>query len=108
MKEYAEAFYKSTEWKNCRKEYVKSVGGLCENCLKKGVYKPAIIVHHIEHITPQNIDNPEITLNYANLLAVCRDCHGELHAKKKRYYTDPDTGEVIIYGDQSKHNRTGI
>lgn len=110
MKEFAEGFYKSIEWKNCRRDYIKSVGGLCEKCLKQGIYKPAIIVHHIEHITPNNIENPEITLNYANLQAVCRDCHAALHAKQKRYYTDPNTGEVIIYGDrnQSINNRAGI
>lgn len=102
MREFAESFYKGTAWKNCRKAYVKSVGGLCENCLKKGIYKPAEIVHHKIHIDPVNIYNPEVTLNFDNLEALCRNCHAEEHKQKKRYYTDMETGEVIINGDQSK------
>lgn len=98
MREFAETFYKSKEWKDCRIAYIKSVGGLCENCMKQGIYKPAIIVHHIEHITPQNIENPEITLSNGNLKALCRDCHAKEHATQKRYFIDKNTGEVKIWG----------
>jgi len=93
-------FYKSKAWVDCREGYLKSVGGLCENCMKKGLYNPAIIVHHKEHITLDNINNPEITLNYANLKAVCRDCHAKEHADpRKRYRVDMNTGDMIILND---------
>lgn len=52
---------------------------LCENCLRKGIYKPADIVHHLIELTPMNINNPEITLNPNNLEALCRDCHVAVH-----------------------------
>lgn len=81
-KEYAKAFYHSEQWQRCRALYIKSVDGLCEDCLSKGIYKPGKVVHHIIHITPQNIDNPAITLNPANLRLVCQDCHADEHAKR--------------------------
>ena len=53
--------------------------GLCEPCLAKGIYTPAEIVHHKVHLSPDNIDDPSITLNYGNLERVCRDCHAKAH-----------------------------
>ncbi len=93
MKEYATKFYKSKQWQKVRSEYAASVGGLCENCLKKGIYRPGDIVHHIEHITPDNIYNPEITLSFKNLRLVCRECHAEEHnerMKARRWFIDAD------------------
>ena len=78
-KEWAKSFYKSKEWKECREAYIQSVNGLCERCLKKGIVKPGYIVHHIEHLTPENIDDPEITLNWDNLEYVCKECHDKEH-----------------------------
>ena len=49
-------------------------------------------------LTPENIDNPEITLNYNNLELLCRQCHAEVHDKRKkcrRFTIGPD-GEIII------------
>ena len=94
-REFAEAFYKSKQWKNCRDKYFKSVGGLCENCLAKGIYKPGGIVHHKEHITPDNINNPEVTLAWTNLILVCRDCHAQEHTTKKRRYRFDSDGNLI-------------
>ena len=92
MKEFAKQFYKGEAWQNCRAEYIQKVGGLCEDCLAKGIYKPGVIVHHIEHVTPKTIDNPEITLNHGNLRLVCRDCHAEEHKteRSRRYIVDAE------------------
>ena len=99
MKEFAESLYKSKQWQHTRSAYLSSVGGLCENCLAKGIYKPAEIVHHKEHVTIQNVTNPEVTLSWNNFQALCRDCHGLQHSEKKnnrrRYKVDAG-GEVII------------
>lgn len=95
MKDYAKTFYKSKQWQNCRNTYLKSVGGLCENCLKKGIYRPAVDVHHIEHVTPENITNPEVTLNWGNLIALCRECHMEIHYGRGRRYTVDEMGRTL-------------
>lgn len=34
-------FYSTWAWRNCRALYIKSVGGLCERCLAKGLINPA-------------------------------------------------------------------
>lgn len=95
MKEYAAAFYSSKAWKETRRAYRKSVGGLCEICLKKGIYKPGEIVHHKMYLTPENVNDPAVALNWANLQLVCRDCHAELHGDTRRYKVD-ELGRVIF------------
>lgn len=95
MREFATKLYKSKQWQHTRDAYLKSVGGLCENCIKQGIYRPAEIIHHIEHVEPWNIENPEVTLSWNNLEALCRDCHAEQHkrTRNKRYEVD-DNGNV--------------
>lgn len=84
-KDFAKSFYSSKQWQECRNEYIKKRGYLCENCLRKGIYKPAEIVHHKIELTPMNIDNPELTLGFDNLEAVCRECHSEYHDIHSRW-----------------------
>lgn len=98
MKPYAESFYNSHAWKDCRRAYSKSVGGLCERCLQRGIYSPGEIVHHKVHITPDNINDPSITLDFGNLMLLCRQCHAEVHAarEKSRYKVNQDGRVVLI------------
>lgn len=93
MKDFASRFYSSVAWAQCREAYRKSVGGLCERCLRNGLYTPGEIVHHKIHITPDNIDNPLVVLNWDNLELLCRPCHGLAHGGK-RYKINKD-GKVI-------------
>ena len=37
------------------------------------------IVHHKDTLTPRNINDPEVSLNYRKLRLVCRKCHGLAH-----------------------------
>ena len=97
-KPFARKFYSSKAWQECRDEYAKSQRYLCEECLRRGIYRPGDIVHHKIELTPLNIENPEITLNFDNLKYLCRDCHAEAHKarnKGKRYYIDSE-GKVKI------------
>ncbi|QNG60381.1 HNH endonuclease [Bacillus sp. PAMC26568] len=77
MKPYAKKFYKSAAWKKCRNSYFSSKYGLCERCAGTGK-----IVHHIKYITPENIDDPAITLSHSNLELLCQDCHNREHHEK--------------------------
>lgn len=95
MKEYASAFYKSKAWQRCRDGYAKSVGYLCERCMRHGIYKHGDIVHHKKYITPENISDPDITLNWDNLELLCRECHAEEHGKKQKRYKVDEYGRVI-------------
>ena len=69
---------------------------LCEECLKKGIYTPAILVHHKKHLNDGNVNDPSISLNFDNLMSVCMDCHNKIHKQfyKKRYEVDKD-GRII-------------
>lgn len=64
--------------------------------MAKGIYTPAEIVHHKTELTPENIDDPKISMGFDNLKAVCRDCHAQEHnIIQKRYSIGPD-GSVKI------------
>lgn len=78
-KPFARKFYSSKAWQDCRNEYAKRRAFLCENCLKRGIYKPGEIVHHKIELDPITIEKPEIALNFDNLELLCRDCHAEAH-----------------------------
>lgn len=91
-RDFAKEFYASTAWKNCREIYKKKKCYLCEIC-----NDIATEVHHIDPITPDNVDNPEVTLNEKNLMCLCHQCHMNIHKtpfKDRRYYIDAD-GHVI-------------
>lgn len=85
-KPFARQFYSSKAWQDCRNARMKKSHHLCDNCLAKGIYKPAKFVHHIEELTPINIHRPEITLSFDNLMCVCNECHNELHDNKGRWH----------------------
>ena len=92
-------FYKTKAWQDCREVYMKKAGYICEKCLKKGLIVPAEIVHHKIHLNAENVSDPSISLNPANLEALCRACHGEEHPKgRARRYTIGTDGRVEVRG----------
>lgn len=78
-REFAKPFYNSKQWEKCRQGYIsqrQSIdGGICERCKDSLGY----IVHHKVHITPDNINDPYITLGHDNLSYMCHDCHNREH-----------------------------
>ena len=80
--EWAIWFYNSKEWKKCREAYKQSVNGLCERCLAKGLYVVGDEVHHKIYLTPENINDPYITLSFENLELLCSSCHSIEHNEK--------------------------
>ena len=94
QKTFADVFYVSPAWKRCARGYKNAVGGLCERCRDRGMIVPAEEVHHKIRLTPENINKPEIALNWDNLIALCKDCHMNEHRKKKRWKVDED-GNVM-------------
>ncbi|MEC2868909.1 HNH endonuclease [Bacillus bombysepticus] len=73
-KDYAKSFYNSATWRKCKDGFMQSKHYLCERC-----GDIAVICHHKRYITPQNINNPNITLNWDNLEALCQTCHNQEH-----------------------------
>ena len=40
-----------------------------------------LLINHIKHLK----DHPELALTRSNLMAVCKECHNELHPEKHRH-----------------------
>lgn len=81
-KEWAERFYASGAWKRCRLAFLQSKFFICEKC-----GGAATIAHHKEYLTPGNINDPDVTLNWDNLEALCQDCHNAEHHGSKEGVT---------------------
>lgn len=62
--------------------------------MSKGIIRTGEIVHHKIELTPENIHDPDITLNFDNLQLLCRDCHAAVHKPEKRFKVD-ELGRVI-------------
>ena len=97
-------FYRSQAWKDTRRNYRQSVGGLCEVCLKKGIIQSADVVHHIVPLTAENIGDINLSLNWDNLQALCRKCHADAHKeiyerRSRRRYKVDEQGKVVMYDD---------
>jgi len=103
MKQFARKFYSSQRWVDTREAYKKYKGGLCERCYAKGILSPGVLVHHKVHLTPDNINNPDITLSWDNLELLCTQCHRDEHdpdivtpKRRKRRYKVDEFGRVIF------------
>lgn len=77
-KEFAKRFYKSKAWQKCRAGFIRSKFGLCEKC-----GSPGYIVHHKERLTPDNINDHNVTLNWNKLMYLCIECHNAIDCESK-------------------------
>ena len=70
-------FYNSSRWRKVRNYVMAKNNYLCQRC-----QKPATIVHHIEHLNDDNLNDVDIALNENNLMTVCHECHNFIHYSK--------------------------
>lgn len=77
-RDFAKKFYNSTAWKKARNAYILSKFGVCERCGKPDSKQ----VHHKKYLSEQNINNPDITLNFDNFELLCDVCHQREHNEK--------------------------
>ena len=77
-RDFAKTFYKSKEWRVVREHILMRDKYLCTKC-----GEPAEEVHHIIHLTPQNITDMSISLNPENLTSLCKSCHFDVHRVDK-------------------------
>lgn len=116
-REFSQHIYSSARWKHGIADrskpssywhYPKKLAdgrivpdGMCERCFERGYLVPAEIIHHIEWLTPENVNDPEVTYGYANLQRVCRDCHAKIHSgdDTTRRYVFDENGRVVWLGN---------
>lgn len=110
-------FYNSKRWKQCADTYASSKKYLCERCLQAGIFSAGEEVHHKIRLTPENVNDASISLNWDNLECLCKKCHQAEHMEdaslryykrkdaagkqppKRRYKIDQQTGAVIVLDD---------
>lgn len=101
-REFAKKFYNSKAWEKCREAYKQSVYGLCERC-----GQPGDEVHHKIHLSPNNINNPDVTLNWNNLELLCMSCHSIHHMSRysslEEGYGFNESGDLIYTPPVEKH-----
>jgi 5-methylcytosine-specific restriction endonuclease McrA len=92
MLAYAKRFYESAGWKDCRESYMRLKLNTCERC-----GRAADLVHHKIFITPDNINDVWVTLNFENLEALCHDCHNKIHKRieRERRYRFDSNGNLM-------------
>lgn len=71
--------YMSARWQRLRVAYLAE-HPLCEMCLANGITREAEDVHH--HISVSA--DPSRAYDWANLCAICKECHGREHAMRQR------------------------
>ena len=79
-------YYGNTQWKNLRKIYLQS-HPLCEKCLQNDIVTPTSDIHHKLSPFDPNISEMERwkrLLDYDNLMSLCQECHGNLHANEQK------------------------
>ena len=96
-----ERFYVSWTWKKCRKAFAESKGKLCERCLKRGIIEPGskdrpLEVHHKTPLTADNVHDPNVALNWANLELLCKRCHDDEKVRKAKRWRIAAGGRVIL------------
>ena len=59
---------------------------LCQMCLKEGIYRSAVDVHHIRPVESVPIDEMERTCyDPNNLISLCVECHIQIHRDMKSH-----------------------
>lgn len=107
--DWAVAFYHSPAWLHNRKAYMERAIDtpygivppmMCERCYENGKLVPAKVVHHVIHLTPQNINDPHVSLSFDNFQRLCQDCHAFVHTgyEPPRYSFDA-SGNLIERDD---------
>ena len=91
---FSKPFYNSKAWKGVRELAMIRDKGLCQ---AEGCSNPAEEVHHIIHLTPNNINDANISLNLDNLTCLCRDCHFKQHKGERSSGRKKDTLRTVRF-----------
>ena len=94
-RDWAKRFYDSKAWKDCRESFIRiresEDGGLCQICRRS----PGLIVHHRTWLTPLNVSDPDVSLNHANMLYVCQQCHNGITSENEKILYFDDDGQPV-------------
>lgn len=103
MRKLRQKAYQNTEWRKLREVYMHE-HPLCDECLKKGKVTPATDVHHKKSPFKNGEVNYSLLLDYDNLMSLCRECHGEIHAKQQGHISPEEQLKLLdwLFGDMEE------
>jgi 5-methylcytosine-specific restriction protein A len=82
-----DAFYSGMTWRRLRQQFLID-NPLCLDCLAVDVLTPAKVAHHEE----ERLHRPDLSLDAANLTALCNSCHTKRHNLKAGMTPTPGGG----------------
>ncbi len=102
-RDFSKRFYDSKAWKDLARLIREKKHFVCDKCGRPGAHQ----VHHIIELTPDNINNPSISLNPRNLMLLCNDCHNRLHHRfeqgsSSRTYSYDSEGHVVAVREKER------
>lgn len=89
MRALRQKAYQDKHWRAERDSYIKE-HPICEECLKSGKVTPAQDIHHKESPFKNGTINYKLLYDKDNLMALCKDCHGKIHANQQGHMTIQD------------------
>lgn len=91
---WARKLYLSKAWTDLRINLIQERGPICQRCGRIMADTSMLIGHHKQKLTPENINNPMITLNSNNVDLICTDCHNKEHQR----FGHSEHKVYIVYG----------
>lgn len=81
-------FYRTRAWKNLAHKVLREYHGECQRCRGRGVYTPAVLVHH--ELDRDDFPEYELSETYKdengnerqNLIPLCFRCHEEIETER--------------------------
>lgn len=90
------SFYNSSRWRKFRAAIISERDPICVDCHKLIVESKEIEVDHDPvELTPENVNDPNASLNPDNVKIRCHDCHNRRH---NRFGHKAEQGVFLIYG----------
>lgn len=84
-RDFSKGIYNSRRWRAVARAYAESQHYICERCQNRsfaGTGKSAhFIVHHKEHLTPENVHDDNVVYGWDNLELLCIYCHNAVHSQ---------------------------
>ena len=71
----------SPRWREVKRVVWQRVNGLCEDCLKQGIYTPGVDCHHITPVETANTlqEMERLCYDVNNIRLLCIRCHSDTH-----------------------------
>lgn len=107
MAKYAvlKSFYASEKWQRFRMVIISERGLRCEYCGEIVTRPRELTLHHKIELTPENVNDYNISLNPDNIQVVHHKCHNKIH---NRFGYQAEKNVYIIYGPPMAGKKTYV